>query len=603
MLQDAFNALQSGDAARAEALSRNYLTTAPNDEGGLLVLAMSLDAQSRTIEALAQFDRLAALFPTTPAHWTNLGNARRTMGYNSGAREAYERALSLDPDEPATIQGFGELCLQLGEFQPARKYLLRAHELNPGDANLRGEAAKACYECGDGETAELVLQGWQQWASHDPLALGDIAWTFARIGDDAQAESALEIGDRLAPGNPRIMARRAALYERSNRIDEARALLERIDDRAAKSDDLREEIAIVRALLAARGGDLDAACRMHEEILADPAAQRRHLYLQFSLARLYDRKGDSEAAMVWLRRGHDMLKLQLKAHDPELFSPDSDPLETQRLRISQVDFSGWQTVSPPSKEESPIFVVGFPRSGTTMLETMLDAHPQLAGMDERSFLQDVVKSMRGLGMKYPDDIDQLDDETCQQLRATYWHLVRTRARIDPGKRLVDKNPLNMFRLALIKRLFPESPIILALRHPCDVVLSNYMQLFHAPAYAAMCTNIESTARGYASAFEYWLEQAALLQPKIMELRYEDIVDDIDAQSRKIAEFLDIPWDARMVSFQDRALARGFIATPSYHQVVEPINRKGIDRWLRYRGEFETALPHLKPYLERWGYTS
>lgn len=249
-----------------------------------------------------------------------------------------------------------------------------------------------------------------------------------------------------------------------------------------------------------------------------------------------------------------------------------------------------------------MFVVGFPRSGTTMLETMLDAHPVLAGMDERAFVQDLIDAMARNGRAYPDDLGILEEAECAELRALYFDLAATRARVPAGQRIVDKNPLNIMRLPLIARLFPEARIILALRHPCDVVLSNYMQTFRSPAYVALTATIESTARGYADTFAFWLDQVAVLAPNVLELRYEDVVDDIDAQSRRIADFVGVDWDARMVNFHERAKERGFIATPSYHQVVEPINRKGVARWERYRRHLAPAIPFLQPYIERWNYT-
>ena len=603
MLQFAFQAFQSGRLAEAEALSRKLLDTAPTHEGARLLLAMSLDAQSRTFEAIAEFEQLVELSPQVSEHWTNLGNARSAMGYHSGARDALEQAIRLDPQNSAALSGLGEISLGTGAFQAARDYLLRAQTLAPEDGSLRSAAARACYECGDADNAEALLEGWRQWAAADALTLTDVAWIFARIGDIAQAESALEMAQILAPDHPRVLARRAALYERSNRLDEARSLLKRIDDGAAAARGLGEEVAVIRATLAGRGEDLEEACRLHEAVLSNPGAQRRNAYLHFSLARLYDRCGNADAAMSWLERGHTLQVRQLEAYVPELLEADADLLETERLRLTAADRSRWPASWSSGEGATPIFVLGFPRSGTTMLETILDAHPALAGMDERSFLQDVIKAMAGLGLSYPVDLGRLDDEACRSLRETYWHLVHTRARIDPAQRLVDKNPLNMFRLPLIARLFPDAKIILALRHPCDVVLSNYMQMFHAPAYAAMCATLESTARGYAKAFEFWIDQAALLRPQVLELQYEDIVAGIEEQSRRVTDFLGVGWDERMVRFHDHARERGFIATPSYHQVVEPMNRRGIGRWERYRRFLEPALPHLKPYLDRWNYAA
>ncbi len=602
MIQTAYQALEAGDAARAEAIARSVLEREPHAEGALLVLAFALDAQQRTSESLPYFERLVRDHPHASAHWNNLGNVQRSLRNETAAIEAFERALALDPGEPSALFNLGLLRLDKGESHAARAVLEAAMHAVPDDATIRVTAANATFLCGDGGGADRLLADWPVWAGHDPLVLAEIGWLYARLGQAGDAELALEASAKGAPHHPKVLVRRAAFLERSNRVDEARTLLAQVQPQAAAREGLTEELAIVRAEIAARGEDRGEAIRQYEAIVADPAAARRHPELLKSIARLHDKNGDAGQAFAWLERAHAIQIEELRSHSPQWFEEGADPLGITRERIARGDVAGWLPISGPSAEASPIFVVGFPRSGTTMLETMLDAHPALAGMDERRFIQDVVEEVQAAGIDYPLEIGRIDDALAQRLRGSYWNLVRTRGKVDPSRRLVDKNPLNILRLPLIRRLFPHAKIILALRHPCDVVLSNYMQTFRAPAYIALTQSIESTARGYAETFDFWIDQTQALQPDVLELRYEDVVDDIEAQSRRIADFLGLEWHEGMVNFHERAKARGYIATPSYHQVVEPINRKGLARWERYRGELAPAIPHLRPYLERWGYT-
>ena len=603
MLQKAFQAYQGGNPAEAESISRQVLAMHPDHEGGLLLLAMSLDAQRKGAEAIALFERMTLLFPDTSAYWSNLGTIRRTLGHDDLAATAFEHALALAPDDANALFNLGSFRFDKGDYVEARMLLLRAHEQAPEDAGIRVQAAAACFECGDIDGAERLLDGWEQWIPNDVTVLTDIGWTLTRLTRADEAGRALEAAARAMPGNTRVDLRRAAFYERTNRVDEARALLARIPQDAIDRVGLRTDAATLRADLAARGDDLEGARRLYEELVADPAMVRRDPQLPSQLARVCDRLGDTDAAIDWLARGRALHVAQLRERAPQVFSEGADPLRIIRRPVTHAERASWQPVSVPSAQESPVFVVGFPRSGTTMLETMLDAHPALAGMDERAFIQDVIDAMGRMGHAYPDDLGNLAAPECDALRAMYFEWATTRARVPAGQRIVDKNPLNIMRLPLIARLFPEARIILALRHPCDVVLSNYMQTFRSPAYVALTETIESTARGYADTFAFWLDQVAVLAPNVLELRYEDVVDDIDAQSRRIAHFVGIDWDARMVNFHERAKERGFIATPSYHQVVEPINRKGVARWERYRRHLEPAIPLLQPYIDRWNYSA
>lgn len=601
MLQIAYQALVSGEAARAESISRDVLATTPDSEGAMLILALSLDAQARPRDALPYFETLTRKFPDSPSHWSNLGNAQRSLGNAEVAREMFDRALALDPNESGALFNRALLCIDHGEFHSARSFLERAVQAAPEDAGIRAETANTIFLCGEANRAAELLDGWEQWAIAEPTALADVGWLYAQLGQPKQAERPLDLALAAAPHHPKTQLRRAAFLERSNRVDEAHVVLDGIDAQAAAQEGLGESLAALRAGIAARGDDPKAALQLYETLAADPAVTRRIPEILSAIARLYEKLGNTTSAMAWLAQAHQVQIDDLRSHSPEWFAEGADPLEITRHRITHADIDSWQPVQAPSAEESPIFVVGFPRSGTTMLETMLDAHPQLEGMDERTYLQDVIVKMRESNLRYPEDLGRLDDAACDRLRDTYWTLVRTRAGVPETKRLVDKNPLNILRLPLISRLFPNAKIILALRHPCDVVLSNYMQTFRTPAYVALTATIATTAKGYADTFDFWVDQAAVLRPDVLELRYEDVVDDIDAQSHRIAEFLQIPWDQRMVDFHVRAKERGYIATPSYQQVLEPINRKGVARWERYREYLQPAIPTVQPFLVRWGY--
>jgi hypothetical protein len=166
--------------------------------------------------------------------------------------------------------------------------------------------------------------------------------------------------------------------------------------------------------------------------------------------------------------------------------------------------------------------------------------------------------------------------------------------------LIDKNPLNILRLPAIRRLFPNAPIVLAIRHPCDVLLSCYMQHFRAE-FAWLCRDLDTLGLAYRRSLDFWYQQAGLLQPRVREIRYERFVVGFEEHVRSLAEFLELPWHDAMLSPGQRALDRGYISTPSYSQVVEPVHSRSVGRWRGYERHFAPALTHVRPYLERWGY--
>jgi len=596
MLQNGFQALQTGNLAQAEQISRQLVARNPRDEGALLLLAMSLDAQTRLDEAATIFEQLTTLYPHRAEHWLNLGYLERSRDNIAAARRALEQSIELDPQQSEPLRELGLIESAAGLNHIAAVHLSAALALQPEDAVLRAQTARTCQRAGRTDEATSLLDGWADWTRGNPDALADVAWTVMENGDMETAGQVLEFAERQAPDNASILAKRAAFLERTNRVDEARALLDRIP---VRNDGIKEEIDVVRAQIASRSGNVDEAYAIYETLVRDERVALRRTELFFALAQISDKRQDAAQAMNWLQQGHAVQMQQLRAS----LAPraELDAMLMPAVDVSAQDYAGWSAVQAPSAEESPIFVVGFPRSGTTLLETMLDAHPQLSCMDERSFVHEIVEQMRERGFEYPRDLGKLDDATCNALREHYWKQVRERSQAEAGKRLVDKNPLSMTRLPLIHRLFPNAKIILALRDPRDVVLSNYMQIFRAPAYARMCERLESTAQGYAVAFAAWNAFARVFKLDLLQTRHEDVVDDVDGFSRRLCEFLGLEWSENMVSFHEHAARRGYIGTPSYHQVVEPVNRKGIGRWQRYAQWLEPALPALAPYVTQFGY--
>jgi hypothetical protein len=292
---------------------------------------------------------------------------------------------------------------------------------------------------------------------------------------------------------------------------------------------------------------------------------------------------------------------ELEPLAPGRFAADAPILPNAVARLAAAEYQAWPRLAAPQASQSPIFIVGFPRSGTTLLEQVLDAHPKLQSMDERPFFTILGNELSDLGVRMPQDIVRLNQRDCDELRKRYLGLVSEKIRRRWDTRLVDKNPLNMLWLPLIKRLFPESKFILALRHPCDVVLSNYMQNYRSSVLASACSTLERTARAYVAAMEAWLHHEGIIRPDVLVSRYEDLVGDLPRQTALIASFLGLEDAAPMLEYDRHAREKGFIATPSYTEVIQPVSRRRMDRWRRYQREFEPILPILEPMLRHWDY--
>ncbi|OOG60312.1 sulfotransferase [Rhodanobacter sp. C03] len=593
-------ALSAGLLPRAEQLSREQLLMRPHDEDVLLLLAISLHLQHKLAEAIEVYARLTDMSPDSGVYWGNYATALRESGSLQESAQAYAVAKRVAPDNAGILMNLGLLLLQLRDFVDARETLLEAHALNPDSPYVRIHAARACSLCSDTKANELV-KPWRHWLplNDDELQL-ELANVLTTLADAEAAQQLLEDITLRSPAHLPTLIQLAALHERMNRLDEAGLLLRKISaTQPALDEATRQEIIHQEARLAMRKGDLTDARNMLERTGPRDSCDYAHYFI---LAEVCDKLGATEDAMRALAIAHARQMEEMKLVSPSSFAPGAPVLPTAQVRVTVAEYRRWPKLQAPDALSSPIFIVGFPRSGTTLLEQMLDAHPTFQSMDERPFFNILSDRLGAYGVDIPQDLGKLSQRDCDELRKDYWSLVCEKVPRNWQTQMVDKNPLNMLWLPMIHRLFPEAKFILALRHPCDVILSCYMQNFRSTALVTACASLERVATAYVMAMEHWLHHVDVFQPHVLVSRYEDLVTDFPRQTRMIARFLGVAEDAPLREFDVHARNKGYIGTPSYTQVIQPVNRAGLNRWGRYRREFELLLPVVEPLLEHWGYS-
>ncbi|MBS0557862.1 MAG: sulfotransferase [Proteobacteria bacterium] len=593
-------ALNGGDPTEAERLSRDVLARTPDHVDALLALALSLHAQYRTDEALGALSRLTQIQPDSGVHWSNYAKILAEAGHAEESEAAWRRAMACDPDDPEPRIQLGQMLVARKEYAAARDMLLDAFERDREAPRARILAARACALALDFRGCEDLLAAWRTWLPLDEAALQvELARYLLLLADAPGAQFALQ---ELLAREPDVADARillARVEERLNLLDEAQAVLQPLDAMAL-SEPVRRQVNSTRALLALRQGDPGRARTLLEQ--SGPTQDADYPYW-FELASVCDKLGDAAAAMHALAEGHARQIAEFRHAAPDIFAADALPLPGAVRTITPEEFARWPSYRAPDSRDSPIIVVGFPRSGTTLLEQMLDAHPRLQSMDETPFFERLAGKLRAHDPRILDDLSVLRQYDCDELRKRYFLLTAERIARRADTQLVDKNPLNMLWLPMIYRLFPAAKFILCVRHPCDVILSCYMQNFRSAVLGAACENLERLARAYVQAMHTWLQHASVIQPDVLVSRYEDLVADTPAQTRRIANHLDLDDATPMLRFDAHAREKVHITTPSYSQVIEPVNARALGRWQRYREWFEPVLPILQPMLDHWGYST
>lgn len=592
-------ALQAGDAPLAEQHCRAALEQMPDDINVLVLLALALQQRGQPAQALAVFARLVELCPEDSLHWSNYASALGRAGDLEGAERAAETAARCALNDPERLDELGLIQLESGKPAMALATLMRAFDLAPDAVGIRLHAARACLACHD-HRAEILLQPWRNWLPLADEEMAELAQLLVQVNELDDGMELLEDRVRRAPDDWSAQLLLAKVYERVNRLDQAQAKLQWI--LAAMPGDadpgIRREVESQEAQLAMRRRDYAAA---HALLTAVGPAHADHDAYYFALAKACDRLGDTDAAMQALQTAHAIQVRLLGVSNPHLLESDAPLLPHVDDRVDEADYRTWPQLKAPDASQSPVFVVGFPRSGTTLLEQMLDAHPRLQSMDERPFLNRLANQLGDIGIEVPRDLGRLTQRDCDELRKGYLIMACGKVPRRWDARLVDKNPLNMSWLPMIHRIFPRAKFVFVLRHPCDVLLSCFLQNFQAAPLIAACRSLEHLARSYVATMEHWLHHVDVFQPDVFVSRYEDLVADTPMQTRRIADFLDLGAAENMLRFAERAREKGYIRTPSYSQVVEPISARAVDHWRQYAAYFEPVLPILAPMLAHWGY--
>ncbi|MBS0464708.1 MAG: sulfotransferase [Proteobacteria bacterium] len=553
-----------------------------------LAQARLLRALGHPEQALRWIDRYGRQHPQDAPAWIEKARCLRAAGRIAEARAWLERLEARQPGIPENSDEYGQ-CLS----EPALASLRIAHWTR---------AIRLYAERGDFPPAQRLAA--QLLAAHPDSAA---AWDAqARIEHSRQhwaaAESAWKKALAIDPAYLDAAAGLAHLYEDSNRVEPAvtvaRAGLAQIAPGDGRSGAIELHLALCKAARRANdvGDGLSHLARAQALVVSD--SQRE--YVAFECGRLLDLAGDVDAAFAAFTQGNQLAQAAWEHAHPGA-NRYLAGVEALLARARAGWLQSLKPIAAASSTTSPAFLIGFPRSGTSLLNQVLDGHPGIAAMEEKPPAQTLLAAVRAIPRGYPDALVDLDALDLELLRETYFGAAAQHGGGARDKLLLDKFPLHTNIAALLHRVFPDARFVFALRHPCDVVLSCFMQQFRPNhAMANFCT-LQGAVDLYCRTMDLWELVRTQLPLSVHSIRYEDVVADFDGQVRALCDFLHVPWHDDLHGFAERAQRRGRIDTPSYAQVSRPLYRDALQRWRRYEAHLTPWLASLQPYIERFGY--
>ena len=398
----------------------------------------------------------------------------------------------------------------------------------------------------------------------------------------------------IEPENIHAIFHLAYLYERSYRLNEAKELVER--GLRLKPDSA--ELWFITGKLRQRGNDLKLAIDAYEQAIQDQLQPALVGELYSRLGYLYDRVGEIARATDSFKRSNEEYAKQCRQRgvNGRTFLDEIDFLD--RLAIANVDKAGEEdSCGLPT----PVFLIGFPRSGTTLLNQILDSHNGIQTLEEKPSASNMVAELFKRMPHRPDALTRLGPQDITLLRNAYYSTAGQFVTLDPSKVFIDKFPLNIIYARILYRVFPKAKYILALRHPCDAALSCYMHSFGCNAAMANFADMATTISLLSKAQRLWQRFADEAEVSMIRVRYEDLISNFRGEAGRLLEFLGLPWDQDIEKYADKARVRGFIDTPSYDQVTEPLYSRAIGRWEHYGPLFQSSEATIKEMCVSYGY--
>ncbi len=517
-------------------------------------------------------------------------------GRHDEARRSAEAILARMPGEPTSAQVMGMLLMREGREGDAVKILRAGERKAPNHPQLLNTLAVALKQSGDHDAARASFKKAIAADTNYIEAPLNLANLELEADNRTEARALFETALALQPGHPQALSglARLALVESNAQaaLDFAEQALRAAPGHVVSLLSKTEALLMFKQFEEARA----AAALILKAPGVSPTNQALAIGYQAEAADKQKRYGE---AFGLFARANGMLGTIHKSimdAAPSPYNPKTVTRVASYLTRVAAPDSAPSGLSGPA----PAFLMGFPRSGTTLLEQVLLAHPKIETLEEQEALQDahddLLMAQDGL-LK----LATLSDAEAQHYRDAYWARVAALGKEAPsGGLLVDKLPLATAHLPLIAKIFPDARILFALRDPRDVVLSCYQQRFGLTQAMYQFLDLKTAATYYDQVMGVGALARERYPLDVHEVRYEQVVDDLEGAAKAAITFLGLEWDAAVLNYRDATMTRR-INTPSLTQVTQPIYTTAKGKWHNYEAAMAPALPLLAPWVQRFGY--
>ncbi|MCK5003178.1 MAG: tetratricopeptide repeat protein [Gammaproteobacteria bacterium] len=568
---------QLGDFEEAVKFFQETVRLQPNSPEMHFALGVGLSKLGRFSEAEDCFKTVLQFDPTHLQAILELAIAEFSQQKLSEAEIHFQQAIDRDPMILRALMGLGRIYHQLSKPDFAINYFKRALEINPNIVDAHYHLGTIYL--GQGQI-ELAEESYKKAQLADPMnvpvhmEMGQLYMTTNKI--DLARES-FQKALSIEPENLDAIACEAQLHEQ---LGDIKAAHDRIIAYINKG--IRHVgIGILFAKICRHSDSCVAAANYLEDLLKDSeSAAGKNSKIYFALGKLYDHLGEYDKAFSCFQKANDQK------------TDTFNSIEHAGCISTLIKSCDWnfflQAPRSTQKTERPVFIVGMPRSGTTLTEQILSSHPEVYGAGEIITFPNIIMSLPGYlgaGTAYPDNLKKLSVDILDALASTY--LAEINKLNDSASRVVDKTLANFLYLGLISLMFPNAKIIHCKRDPRDTCLSIYFQNFdESHNYATRLENLGFYYKEYERVMQHW---KSMIKTPVYEVQYEELVANQEKISRELIDFVGLDWDERVLDFHK---TKRSVVTASYDQVRQKMYTKSTQRWKNYEKHIGSLVNSL-----------
>ncbi|MHA1127530.1 MAG: sulfotransferase [Alphaproteobacteria bacterium] len=505
---------------------------------------------------------LLSRYPREPLLYNILGSTAASRRNWVLAEKYFAKAVKLDPKNFEILRNLANVQRNVMRLLPAEQNLVKALKINPKFAEGWNSLALVYLNKGDRKKARGAFKRAFKIRPDFTEAASNYLIESERDNDIAQLEDTLKNFESVIPKHDVTVFCRGILHEKNKEYLPARKAMNTISF-APDSQNPVDDLEIMRVS---------------------------------KLAKINDRLGNYAEAYQQFTQSNGLLVSRTRPEDykPETFH---NSINSRYEYFKSDAAKNWPSIQ--TSDAAPVFIIGFPRSGTTLLDTFLRGHKDISVIEEQPLVAAFVTQLDTFSPENIPNLTTLLEDTARKSAVNYLKSLKKTAGSKPL--IIDRMPFNLVHIGEILRVFPKAKFILAMRDPADTVFSCFMQVFNVEGAMSNMTTALAAAKTFDHLMQLWVLYLDKLDVDHIVCHYESLIEDAEATLKPVIDFLDLEWDPALLDHQRTAAKRDRINTASSSQVVQPIYKTAIKRWENYAEHMPEALDVIRPWRAHFGY--